>query len=229
MFFDELDNIPEIAHRVSCAIFVVPRSHFAPDRINQLFPRSLLLGPDEDKTTTLISVENLRNFIAQTNNISTSEQFLVIAPADAMNEAAQNAFLKTFEEPGKNYHFALFTDEPSKLLPTIRSRAQIFYQRIQNSINQAPQADPEIMELAKILITTDVLDLPSIANQLTTAKPKPREQALAVVSTAIEILYKSYFKTNNEKFLTKLPNLLKLHDNLSNNGHIKLHVVADLL
>lgn len=229
MFFNSPSDIYKIASRTSCAIFVMPNHGFAPDKIYGLFPQALILGPDEDKTTITISVEKIRDFTAQTNSISTSERFLVIAPADAMNEAAQNAFLKTFEEPGKNYHFVLFTSQPLKLLPTIRSRAQIFYQKVTNSIDIAPQAEPDVMALAKKLITADVLDLPDIANQLASAKPKPREQALSVVGTAIEILYKSYFKTNNEKFLTKLPNLLQLYDNLSANGHIKLHLVADLL
>ena len=35
-------------------------------------------------------------------------------------------------------------------------------------------------------------------------------------------------ETNNPQFLKKLPKFIDLHDNLSKNGHIKLHIVADL-
>ena len=38
----------------------------------------------------------------------------------------------------------------------------------------------------------------------------------------------SYFATKNPAFLKKLPKLLTLHDNLKQNGHIKLHLIADL-
>ena len=42
-----------------------------------------------------------------------------------MNENAQNAFLKTLEEPPRNCLFILTTGHPASLLPTIRSRCQV--------------------------------------------------------------------------------------------------------
>lgn len=229
MFFDDLAKIPEISEKTSCAIFVMPKALFTPEVLSKTFKNAELLTPDEDKTTTVISVDSLRKFISRTNNVSTTEQFLLIAPADALNEAAENAFLKTFEEPGKHYHFALFTENPALLLPTIRSRAQIFYYKIKNSIDAPPSAEKEIIALAKKLLTADPTSLPSIAEEITKTKSKPREKALKIAETAVELFYKSYFKTGNEKFLLKIPNFIKLHDNLSHNGHIKLHIVADLL
>lgn len=229
MFFEQPNDIPRIAKKVSCAVFVLPKSHFASEKINSYFKNAKILQPNDNNVTPLISVEALREFISHTNNISTSEQFLVIAHADAMNEPAQNAFLKTFEEPKNNYHFVLFTDEPGALLSTIRSRAQIFYLKTTDKIDNPPPFDAEIMAIAKKLVTADATGLPSIAEELAKTKTKPREKSLQVVAAAIEILYKSYFKTGNEKFLAKVPNFLKLYDNLKDNGHIKLHIVADLL
>ena len=49
----------------------------------------------------------------------------VIQDCDTMNENAQNAFLKTLEEPPRNCLFILTTGHPASLLPTIRSRCQI--------------------------------------------------------------------------------------------------------
>jgi len=49
---------------------------------------------------------------------------IIIDPADAMNEAAQNAFLKTLEEPPPDVVFVLITSRPQALRPTIRSRCQ---------------------------------------------------------------------------------------------------------
>lgn len=46
----------------------------------------------------------------------------VIEEAEKMNTAAQNAALKLFEEPPENVHFILLTNNPEKLLPTVRSR-----------------------------------------------------------------------------------------------------------
>lgn len=48
----------------------------------------------------------------------------IIDPADAMNQEAQNAFLKTLEEPPPDVVLALVTAREEALLPTIRSRCQ---------------------------------------------------------------------------------------------------------
>ncbi len=49
---------------------------------------------------------------------------VIIDPADAMNEEAQNAFLKTLEEPPPDVVFVLITSRPQALRATIRSRCQ---------------------------------------------------------------------------------------------------------
>jgi DNA polymerase-3 subunit delta' len=48
----------------------------------------------------------------------------VIYPAEAMAAAAANALLKTLEEPSPGLLLFLLSDEPARLLPTIRSRCQ---------------------------------------------------------------------------------------------------------
>lgn len=46
----------------------------------------------------------------------------IIEEAETMNENAQNAALKLFEEPPDGVHFILCTTNPEKLLTTVRSR-----------------------------------------------------------------------------------------------------------
>lgn len=46
----------------------------------------------------------------------------IVSPADALNERAQNALLKTLEEPPPQTTFFLVTAQPDLLLPTVRSR-----------------------------------------------------------------------------------------------------------
>lgn len=48
----------------------------------------------------------------------------VVEQAELMNAAAQNAMLKTLEEPAGRTLIVLLTDQPGALLPTIRSRCQ---------------------------------------------------------------------------------------------------------
>ncbi len=222
MFFDKISEIPQIATRTSCAIFAVPAS------TNLKLKNPLYLKPDDSKKTEIITVEQMRDFLEFTNNRETADRYFIISPADAMNEAAQNALLKSFEEPHPYCHFILLTEQPSALLPTIRSRAQLFIPKLTDQLDLPPSAKPKITELAKKMIASMPKDLPDLAIEIAKNKTQPRQHALEITATAIEILYKSYFKTGNEKFLTKLPNFLKLYDNLEQNGHIKLHIVADL-
>jgi DNA polymerase-3 subunit delta' len=49
-------------------------------------------------------------------------RFVVVDPADAMNVQAQNALLKTLEEPPEETTLVLVASSPDRLLPTIRSR-----------------------------------------------------------------------------------------------------------
>ena len=51
-------------------------------------------------------------------------RIVLIEHADAANEQTQNALLKALEEPTARHMFILVADEPSRLLPTVRSRCQ---------------------------------------------------------------------------------------------------------
>lgn len=51
-------------------------------------------------------------------------QVAVIDPADRLNPAAQNALLKTLEEPNADSLIVLVADQPQRLVATIRSRCQ---------------------------------------------------------------------------------------------------------
>lgn len=80
--------------------------------------------PEEDSDT--IKVHQIRDLIERvqlTGQVS-AVRVAIIAPADAMTNQAQNALLKTLEEPPAGVHLILVADEPEQLLPTVRSRCQ---------------------------------------------------------------------------------------------------------
>ena len=85
-----------------------------------------------------------------------------------------------------------------------------------------------MMELAKRLVVAKPADLPSLADEITKSKDGVRQRAMTVLGTAIEILYKSYYKTGKDVFIKKLPKFLTAYENIDKNGHVKLHIVADL-
>ena len=59
-----------------------------------------------------------------TSPVAGELRVVLIEAADRANEQVQNALLKALEEPAPRQMFILVADEPSLLLPTIRSRAQ---------------------------------------------------------------------------------------------------------
>ena len=100
---------------------------------NGLYPDLFLLAPTSKSRQIPIGLtedepDSLRNFDSMFHLSSSSPggwKIGVIQDCDTMNENAQNAFLKTLEEPPRNCLFILTTGHPASLLPTIRSRCQI--------------------------------------------------------------------------------------------------------
>jgi DNA polymerase-3 subunit delta' len=82
------------------------------------------LRPEEDKRT--ISVDQVRDATEQLGMTSMRRVYRVaiVSPANSMTRNAQNALLKTLEEPAQRTLLLLVTARPSELLPTLRSRCQ---------------------------------------------------------------------------------------------------------
>ena len=71
-------------------------------------------------------------------------------------------------------------------------------------------------------------ELLAIAEEITKKRGEARGRALNILGIAIEMLYKTYLINGKEVFLKKLPRFLTAYENIAKNGHIKLHLVADL-
>ncbi|MBQ3348532.1 hypothetical protein IJG90_03400 [Candidatus Saccharibacteria bacterium] len=219
MFFDSPSDITRLAMSTGTSIFVLPPN------VNVSIKSAIILAPEEKST---ITIEQVRSVIAKLSMKQTTDQFVIIRPAETLGEEAANAILKTLEEPGDKVHFVLITDSPSSLLPTILSRATLYILRTHTDFTTIA-SDDKIKALAKRFIAAKPADLPALAEEITKKKDGVRTYAISVIGTAIEMLYKSYFITEKTVFISKLPKFLALYDNLTKNGHIKLHLVADLI
>lgn len=78
----------------------------------------------ELRMATAIEVDQAREAIdfVQLSTYRAGLRVVVVDPADALNLAAANALLKVLEEPPLNTVFVLVSDQPRRLLPTVRSR-----------------------------------------------------------------------------------------------------------
>lgn len=110
----------------------------AAEYLATLTPSEVLrLQPLEAKTT--ITTEQIRTMITMLRTHATVRRVIVIDPADQMSEAAQNALLKSLEEPNANTHFLLVTENEQQLLATIRSRCQVL------TLHRTSQAQDETL------------------------------------------------------------------------------------
>lgn len=218
MFFEDVSQVQEIAGKCGTAVFVVP------DEFQVEIPQALVLQPEEK---TVITIEQVREMMARLELKQTKDVYVVIRPAEKLQLEAANAFLKSLEEPGDKVHYVLITSKPSMLLSTILSRASLYYLRVQD--DGSIHADDKVKDLAKRLMVARPADLPSLADEIAKKKDGTRAYALEVVGTAIEMLYKSYFITNKDVFVRKLPKFLALYEHLMQNGHVKLQIVASLI
>lgn len=82
------------------------------------------LSPEEgSKAIKIDQVRQLVSFATRTAQYD-GYRIAILSPAEALNRNAQNALLKTLEEPGSKTLLMLISDQPTLLLPTIRSRCQ---------------------------------------------------------------------------------------------------------
>ena len=99
-----------------------------PARVKYLTTLNLDAPKKKDRKARIIEIDQIRelNRDARFRPFCGKSRLYVLDPADLMNDEAANALLKTLEEPPETTHIALVTAHPDSLLPTIRSRCQLF-------------------------------------------------------------------------------------------------------
>ena len=234
MFYNSDEELKNIIENAGTCIIAEKDT----ERIEKLLKNPIVIRPNTDKDSSGkiirgISIGQIHELIDLCATKSISPRYFVIEKAETMNSNAQNAALKLFEEPKENYHFILQTSEPETLLATIRSRAFIYTPLTLNSLEMAPEAEKEVLETAKRLLVADTNGIIDIAEEL--AKKKDSEKSprrdfvLSVIKKTIELAEKSYFKTEKEIFTKKINGLILAYKAISENGNIRLQLVANLV
>jgi DNA polymerase-3 subunit delta' len=77
-----------------------------------------------DKTIGIDQIRQVKNFLGKKSWHSQNTKTVIIYNGEAMTPPAQNAFLKTLEEPPPNSQIVITSTSKNALLPTIISRCQ---------------------------------------------------------------------------------------------------------
>ncbi len=129
--------------------------------------RSVESVSDEDKKNE-ITVEDIRQTLGFLSlKTSLPCKILVVSLAEQMNVNAQNAFLKTLEEPFDKTLIFLLTENPAKLLPTILSRCQKIYLHPMSVLELTKKIKQDYPEEENVQWIAEVSDgMPGIANKI---------------------------------------------------------------
>ncbi|WP_314006403.1 DNA polymerase III subunit delta' [uncultured Streptococcus sp.] len=89
------------------------------------FPDVTMIKP----INQIIKTERIRELVSQFSQagIESKQQVFIIEQAEKMHPNAANSLLKVIEEPQSEAYIFFLTSDEEKILPTIRSRTQIFY------------------------------------------------------------------------------------------------------
>jgi len=128
-------------------------------------PPDIKPGPDvlEIIPETSIGIDEIRQiktFLSR-KPIGSTQNTVIIRNAEKLTLPAQNALLKTLEEPPGNSQVYLVTNHPDQLLPTILSRVQITIKQLSNEIINSQSKDL----LSKLLESTGVGERIKILNE----------------------------------------------------------------
>ena len=104
------------------------------------FPDVTLIKP----VNQVIKTERIRELVGQFSQtgIESQQQVFIIEQAEKMHPNAANSLLKVIEDPQSEVYIFFLTSDEEKILPTIRSRTQIFNFKKQEEklIHQLEQA-----------------------------------------------------------------------------------------
>ncbi|MFK7871305.1 MAG: DNA polymerase III subunit delta' [Roseobacter sp.] len=116
-------------------------------------------NPKTERLREEIVVDDIRalNGFFQLSAAEGGRRVVIIDAADEMNVSAANALLKMLEEPPERATLLLVSHQPSRLLPTIRSRCRTLRLRtlapleLSQAVRQAvPEVDADVTSLAAL-------------------------------------------------------------------------------
>lgn len=142
--------------------------------------RHASFGIDEARSLSLR--ESHAAFSSPEKDTPSRKFFIIIA--DALTREAQNALLKTFEEPTLGTHFFIVVPRAEILLPTLRSRVMI--------LSQERIADKSIQKVAQTFLESTLEERFAFNKKITETKKDEgvdREQIRTILDALEHILY----------------------------------------
>ena len=152
--------------------------YFPQDIFNNLTPGNpdfIFIKPEPGKSIGIKEIRILKKKISR-KPFHQKYKIIFIQEAENLTIEAQNALLKTLEEPPGHTIIILSVPSESSLLPTIQSRCRIFHLPREKT-SPPPEDCPEIKVLKKILASPKIGERIQLIQPYTKADAKQKQKA----------------------------------------------------
>jgi len=156
----------------------------------------------------LSKIEDVRELFKFTKLKLTEKTAIVVKNFSKTSEEAQNAFLKSLEEPQANLFYILTASEEEGILPTIMSRCEVIYGKVISQNNSREYEDFFEKSVGEKLKITSVIN--------------KREEAISFVNSLISSGHSKFLKNN--EISESLREAQALRRNLEANGNVMLQL-----
>ncbi len=178
-------------------------------------PDIMWLTPLEDKVSISIDQVHELTMLLAYKPVAESYKVAIIAPADRLTLPAQQALLKTLEEPPENTQMILATSLPAKLLPTILSRAIISKSKERRITDKERKPDaPDYSSLQTYSL--------SACLKLSDTLGKDRQDAIETLRGLLHAIRDESHKRPSTKILADEKAVITCIEQLDRNAHMKL-------
>jgi DNA polymerase III delta prime subunit len=147
-------------------------------------------------------IREIKKFLSQ-KPFNHQSKIIVIEQIENLNIEAQNALLKTLEEPGNNNYIILTTNKLYSLLPTITSRCNII-KIADKSINS---------QAKKIIITKNLLKDLTESEKLSQKK----EEVLSFLKEQLSVYQKQLIENPNLETASLVKKIIKAINMINSN------------
>ena len=166
----------------------------------------------KEKEITVSQVREALSFMSFKTEVG-SHKLCLIKQAEKMNTGAQNALLKSLEEPKKGNVFILVTESEEKLLPTICSRsfviktgltapAEIMRNLIEEGVAQENASAAVYYSWGRLSLAQQLTQSPETIKEIVTIEKDFLELIQAPIFQRLQILEKE--KDNGRELITKI-------------------------
>lgn len=190
-----------------------------------------ILKPEKDFTS--IKIAEIRKVREDAHIISLEghKKFYIIEKAELMTDEAQNAFIKILEEPPKNLIFILICKSISALLPTVRSRCQIY---LGNTGLDMAQEDSNINILAQDIVKYSMANDAENIMKLVAETSNDRNYLKLLAEMILHRLIRESANRGLKQrkifeMIDELHSLIKIFENNININLLKCRIMAALI